>query len=215
MLSPNTLRATANMAMDGGTVQPKKRKRPAKKDAKAKEAAKSKDTVPTGMNFVEKYSAGLCFIWFNDIFDVFRMKMLHFYVVRLVALSLSSQIVKEGTPGVAIMDPFYMRESIICNAGDRAIATKQVEDFLLVNIKKSGILIPYFAEDTLIVMHPQHSHAIYLDSGRDKKKDYAHIKVVLNDALTGFAKTGPQKMPTTYVVYKGRVPGVYNDWEDY
>jgi hypothetical protein len=30
MLSPNTLRAMANTTMDGGTVQPKKRKRPAK-----------------------------------------------------------------------------------------------------------------------------------------------------------------------------------------
>ncbi|KAK1652842.1 hypothetical protein QYE76_070647 [Lolium multiflorum] len=166
---------------------------------------------------------------------------------------------------------------------------------------------------TLIVVHPQHSHAVYLDSGRDKKKDYTNIKALLNDALTGFAnKAGPLKverksrgglvlthttnfpclrqsnedngmdawyailqmqeyikyaddmllpeslrersgeffygyglppndeielrlemsrderpfntlegcrpfplgMPTTYVVYKGRVPGVYDDWED-
>ncbi|KAK1666234.1 hypothetical protein QYE76_054393 [Lolium multiflorum] len=154
--------------------------------------------VPTGMNFVEKYPADLCFIRFNDIFSVFRMQMLHFSVVRLVALSLSSQIVKEGTPTIAIMDPFYMRESIICNAGDRAIATQQVEDFMLANIKKGGILIPYFPEDkfcTLIVVHPQHSHAVYLDSGRDHKKDYTHIKALLNDALTGFAnKAGPLKV---------------------
>ncbi|KAK1610390.1 hypothetical protein QYE76_034063 [Lolium multiflorum] len=256
--------------------------------------------VPTGMNFVEKYPADLCFIRFNDIFSIYRMQMLHFSVVRLVALSLSSQIVKEGTPTIAIMDPFYMRESIICNAGDRAIATRQVEDFMLANIKKGAILIPYFPEDmycTLIVVHPQHSHAVYLDSGRDKKKDYTNIRALLNDALTGFAnKAGPLKverksrgglvlthttnfpclrqskqdngmdawyailqmqeyikyaddmllpeslrerfvnmadapdreirknwgriqqfictMPTTYVVYKGRVPGVYDDWED-
>jgi hypothetical protein len=59
---------------------------------------------------------------------------------------LSAQIVKEETPTIAIMDPFYMRESIICNAGDRAIATQQVEDFMLANIKKGAILIPYFPE---------------------------------------------------------------------
>ncbi|KAK1667248.1 hypothetical protein QYE76_055407 [Lolium multiflorum] len=154
--------------------------------------------VPTGMNFVEKYPADLCFIRFNDIFSIYRMQMLHFSVVRLVALSLSSQIVKEGTPTIAIMDPFYMRESIICNAGDRAIATRQVEDFMLANIKKGAILIPYFPEDmycTLIVVHPQHSHAVYLDSGRDKKKDYTNIRALLNDALTGFAnKAGPLKV---------------------
>ncbi|KAK1682605.1 hypothetical protein QYE76_043453 [Lolium multiflorum] len=154
--------------------------------------------VPTGMNFVEKYPADLCFIRFNDIFSIYRMQMLHFSVVRLVALSLSSQIVKEGTPTIAIMDPFYMRESIICNAGDRAIATRQVEDFMMANIKKGAILIPYFPEDmycTLIVVHPQHSHAVYLDSGRDKKKDYTNIRALLNDALTGFAnKAGPLKV---------------------
>ncbi|KAK1628682.1 hypothetical protein QYE76_002997 [Lolium multiflorum] len=235
--------------------------------------------VPTGMNFVEKYPADLCFIRYNDIFSIYRMQMLHFSVVRLVALSLSSQIVKEGTPTIAIMDPFYMRESIICNAGDRAIATQQVEDFMMANIKKGAILIPYFPElirvfsaETCTVVHPQHSHAVYLDSGRDKKKDYTNIRSLLNDALTGFAnKAGPLKverksrgglvlthttnfpclrqskqdngmdawyailqmqeyikyaddmllpeslereMPTTYVVYKGRVPGVYDDWED-
>jgi hypothetical protein len=67
--------------------------------------------VPTGMGFAEKYPADLCFIRFDDIFNIFRMKMLHHTMVRLVALSLSSQIVKEGMPGIAIMDPFYMRES--------------------------------------------------------------------------------------------------------
>ncbi|KAK1619433.1 hypothetical protein QYE76_024950 [Lolium multiflorum] len=153
--------------------------------------------VPNGMNFVEKYPADLCFIRFNDIFDVFRMRMLHFTVVRLVALSLSSHIVKEGTSGIAILDPFYMRESIICNAGDQAFAIKQVEDFMLADIKKSGILISYFPEQVLhpLVVHPQHSHAIYLDSGRDNKKDYIHIKSVLIDALIGFAsKTSPLKV---------------------
>jgi hypothetical protein len=47
---------------------------------------------------------------------------------------------------------------------------------------------------TLIVVHPQHSHEIYLDSGRERKKDYTYIKSILNDALTGFAtKIGPSK----------------------
>ncbi|KAK1608672.1 hypothetical protein QYE76_032345 [Lolium multiflorum] len=154
--------------------------------------------VPTGMNF-EKYPADLCFIRFNDIFSIYRMQMLHFSVVRLVALSLSSQIVKEGTPTIAIMDPFYMRESIICNAGDRAIATRQVEDFMLRTLRRapfSSLTSP--SKDmycTLIVMHPQHSHAVYLDWGRDKKKDYTNIRALLNDALTGFAnKAGPLKV---------------------
>jgi hypothetical protein len=41
---------------------------------------------------------------------------------------------------------------------------------------------------TLIVVHHQHSHAIYLDSGRERAKDYTDIKSIRNDDLTGFAK---------------------------
>ena len=47
---------------------------------------------------------------------------------------------------------------------------------------------------TLIVMHPWHSHVLYLDSGSEKPKNYTDIKSVLDKALTGFAaKAGPLK----------------------
>ena len=45
---------------------------------------------------------------------------------------------------------------------------------------------------TLIVMYPRHSHIIYLDSGSAKQKNYANVKTVLDNALTGFAaQAGP------------------------
>jgi hypothetical protein len=40
---------------------------------------------------------------------------------------------------------------------------------------------------TLLVMYPQESYAVYLDSGSAKPKDYGNVKSILNDALTGFA----------------------------
>jgi hypothetical protein len=51
--------------------------------------------VPTGMGFVDEYPWSLCFIRSDDIFNVFRMKSLHLTVVRLVALSPSSQIIRD------------------------------------------------------------------------------------------------------------------------
>ena len=50
---------------------------------------------------------------------------------------------------------------------------------------------------TLIVFYPQLSHAVYFDSGsHDKAKDYTTIKMVLEEALTGFAAAhGPLKKP--------------------
>ena len=46
----------------------------------------------------------------------------------------------------------------------------------------------------LIVVYPRHSYVQYLDSGREKPKNYNDIKFVLDKALTGFAaKAGPLK----------------------
>ena len=43
----------------------------------------------------------------------------------------------------------------------------------------------------LIVAYLRVSEAYYLDSGRQhKKKNYEHIKSVMNDALTGYAFQG-------------------------
>ena len=67
-------------------------------------------------------------------------------MVWLVALSMASQIIREGTPRFAIMDPFYMLESVLRGPGDRVIVKKQIEDFLVANYKKEVILIPYFPE---------------------------------------------------------------------
>ena len=38
----------------------------------------------------------------------------------------------------------------------------------------------------LIALHSQFSQATYFDSQRVKKKDYTHVKSVLDDALAGF-----------------------------
>ena len=48
---------------------------------------------------------------------------------------------------------------------------------------------------TLIVFHPYHSNAIYLDSGRDERKDYTEVKPTLDKALSGFiAEVGSSKL---------------------
>ena len=42
----------------------------------------------------------------------------------------------------------------------------------------------------LICFSPKHSHAVYLDSGSAKKKDYMYIRRVLDDALAGYKLEG-------------------------
>ncbi|KAK1605338.1 hypothetical protein QYE76_029011 [Lolium multiflorum] len=295
MLSPNTLRAMANTVMDGPVLQPKKRKRPNKKDTKDKAAAKSKDTVP----LLDKLPNN----W----------RPLH----HLGEPMLPEHVVNKLTP-----DMRSLHETVRHVEKQLLISKNPSYPLFVAKVPTGMNFVEKYPADlcfirdkfcTLIVVHPQHSHAVYLDSGRDHKKDYTHIRALLNDALTGFAnKAGPLKverksrgglvlthttnfpclrqstqdngmdawyailqmqeyikyaddmllpenlrnrsgeffygyglppndeielrlemsrderpfnslegcrpfplgMPTTYVVYKGRVPGVYDDWED-
>ncbi|KAK1652481.1 hypothetical protein QYE76_070286 [Lolium multiflorum] len=195
------------------------------------------------MNFVEKYPADLCFIRFNDIFSIYRMQMLHFSVVRLVALSLSSQIVKEGTPTIAIMDPFYMRESIICNAGDRRLPPGRSRISCwrtLIRAPFSSLTSPRSKQDNgmdawyaILQMQEYIKYAddmLLPESLRERSGEFFYgyglppndeIELRLEmsrderpfNTLEG-CRPFPLGMPTTYVVYKGRIPGVYDDWED-
>jgi hypothetical protein len=98
------------------------------------------------MGFVETNPSRMILIRLDDIFNIFHMKRLHRTVVQIVALSMASKIIRDGTPRVAIMDPFYVLESVLRVPGDWVIVKKQIEDFLVDNYKKEVILIPYFPE---------------------------------------------------------------------
>ena len=103
--------------------------------------------VPQGMGFVTEHPTELFFIRFSDIFNVFHLKQLHRTLVRLVSLSLQQKIIADKAPvSVAIMDPFYMLESVVSSPGDRIIVVKQIEQFLAENNEKEVLLLPYFPE---------------------------------------------------------------------
>ncbi|KAK1697981.1 hypothetical protein QYE76_014678 [Lolium multiflorum] len=168
MLSPNTLRATVTAVGDGPVLQPKKRKRPAKKDAKDKAAAKDKDKV-----------------------------------------ALLDKLPNNWRPLHHLGEPMLPEHVLKLLTGDMASLHNQVQYLERQLLKSKNPSYPLFVAKvptgmnfvekdmycTLIVVHPQHSHAVYLDSGRDKKKDYTNIRALLNDALTGFAnKAGPLKV---------------------
>ncbi|MBI0385500.1 hypothetical protein JBE27_56830, partial [Streptomyces albiflaviniger] len=92
--------------------------------------------VPKGMGFVDKSPGDVFFLRFDDIFNMFHLKRLHPTLVRLVALSMAYQVMKEDTPTIAIMDPYYMLESNLRTPQDRLIVTQYIEDFLVANKQK-------------------------------------------------------------------------------
>ena len=67
-------------------------------------------------------------------------------MVRLVALKMVHDIMEESTPGIAIMDPFYMLKGTMAHPRDRVLATRHIEQFLVGNKNKEIFLIPYFPE---------------------------------------------------------------------
>ena len=103
--------------------------------------------VPVSYGFVDEHPAELFFIRFSDIFNIFHLKQLHRNLILLVALSMQHKLfADEDLPSIAIMDPFYMLESVVSSPGDRIIVVKQIEQFLVEHREKEVLLLPYFPE---------------------------------------------------------------------
>ncbi|KAK1621331.1 hypothetical protein QYE76_026848 [Lolium multiflorum] len=149
--------------------------------------------VPRDVGFVTDAPADIFFIAYEDIFKLFHSRRLDYNLVRLFALNLAMKIKRESTPDVAIADPYYMRESQLALSAVRVRASLYLQKCFLDNKRKDNILLAYFPEDTycvLISIAPKYSLATYFDSGSTKKKNYARIRGVLDDALEGYFKKG-------------------------
>ena len=102
--------------------------------------------VPRGLGFVDNVPADLFFLRFDDIFNMFHLYPLHYTMVRLFSLSLAIQIIRENTPGIAIVDPYYMRDGCLGSANERRIVASYLKRIFVANKTKEYILVPYFPE---------------------------------------------------------------------
>nr|BDI54557.1 putative reverse transcriptase [Triticum aestivum]BDI54625.1 putative reverse transcriptase [Triticum aestivum] len=149
--------------------------------------------VPEGKGFVDGPIGGTIVLRFDDIFAMFNLHPLHYTFVRLFSLSMEMRIIRDKTPDIVIVDPFYMRAKNLCSTGDRHVTSSYLEGVILANPDKDNFLVPYFPDDThctLILLSPIYSMATYLDPDRDSRIDYTNIKKVLDDVLPGYAKSG-------------------------
>jgi hypothetical protein len=67
--------------------------------------------VPKGKDFIEAAPADIMMLWFADIFDIFHMYRLYQTLIHLFSLSIQMQIIRDKTPGIMVVDPYYIRES--------------------------------------------------------------------------------------------------------
>ncbi|XP_073368073.1 uncharacterized protein [Aegilops tauschii subsp. strangulata] len=149
--------------------------------------------VPEGKGFVDSAIAGMIVLRFDDIFAMFNLHPLHYTFVRLFSLSMEMRIIRDKTPDIVIVDPFYMRAKILGSGGDRQVASSYLEGVILANPDKDNFLVPYFPDDThctLILLSPKYSMATYFDLDHQSKIGYTNIKKVLDDVLPGYARSG-------------------------
>ena len=102
--------------------------------------------VPEGKGFVDNAIGGTIVLRFDDIFAMFNLHPLHYTFVRLFSLSMEMRIIRDKTPDIMIVDPFYMRAKILGCAGDRQVVSSHLEGVILANPDKDNFLVPYFPE---------------------------------------------------------------------
>ena len=57
------------------------------------------------------------------------------------------KIRRDNTPYVAVVDPYYMRDSqLVEGSPTRAMATEYLQRLMLTNKRKNSLLLPFFPE---------------------------------------------------------------------
>ena len=102
--------------------------------------------VPEGKDFVDSDIDRVIFLWFDDIFAMLNLFPLHYSFVRLFSVSMEMQIIRDKTPDIVIVDPFYMRAKLLCSAGDWKLASAYLKGVILANTNKDNFILPYFPE---------------------------------------------------------------------
>ena len=102
--------------------------------------------VPEGKGFVDNSIRCMIVLRFDDIHAMLNLHPLHYTFVRLFSLSMEMRIIRDKTPDIVIVDPFYMRAKILGSAGDRQVASSYLEGVILANQDKDNFLVPYFPE---------------------------------------------------------------------
>ena len=102
--------------------------------------------VPEDKGFVDNFFGGTIVLRFDDIHAMLNLHPLHYTFVRLFSLSMEMRIIRDKTPDIVIVDPFYMRAKILGSAGDRQVASSYLEGVILENQDKDNFLVPYFPE---------------------------------------------------------------------
>ena len=101
--------------------------------------------VPSDVDFVHEAPADVFFISYEDVFKLFLSKRLDYNMARLFVLNLAMKTKREQTPYIAIVDPYYMRDSQLREGSKtRAKVTTYLEKFMVDHKRTNTLLLPFF-----------------------------------------------------------------------
>jgi hypothetical protein len=101
--------------------------------------------MPTGKGFIEDAPTDIMLLRFADIFNVFHLHRLYQTLIRLFSLSMTMKVIRDKTPGIAVVEPYYMRESQLSKLVGKKVASEYLSGVIRANIGKD-LLMAYFSE---------------------------------------------------------------------
>jgi hypothetical protein len=99
--------------------------------------------LPTGRDFIEDAPADIMLLRFADIFDVFHQNRLYQTLICIFSLSMAMQVIRDKTPGIAIVDPYYMLDSQLSTWEGQKVASEYL-NVVTRNFFGKNLLMAYF-----------------------------------------------------------------------
>ena len=99
--------------------------------------------VPEGFHFVDTPPADKFYVRFDEIFNLFHLRMLYPSLLRLSALHQAYLAKADPNIDVAVADPYLMHDGTMRTPAGRKAVTDYIEKLMLANRDKDCIILPY------------------------------------------------------------------------
>ena len=100
--------------------------------------------VPPNIGLCDISPAEKFYVPFEDIFNLFHLYKLGPSLIRLWAINTAYTAICELNKVVALADPYLMHESNVNLPDHRQAMRNYLTDFMLANMEKYCLLVPYY-----------------------------------------------------------------------
>ena len=99
--------------------------------------------VPEGFHFVDTPPADKFYVRFDEIFNLFHLRMLYPSLLRLSALHQAYLAKANQNIDMAVGDPYLMHSGTMRTPAGRKVLTDYITKLMLPTCEKDCLLLPY------------------------------------------------------------------------